>query len=393
MKKNILFIIPSLGAGGGEKSLVNLLHEIDYSKFNVDLFIINHIGLFMEFLPKEVNILPMPPDLSIYNKKLYKSFIEFLFRGKIILAYSRVIFAIINRIYISKAKAEQYSWQYIRRAIGKFDKKYDIAIGYMEKTSNYLCIDNVVAEKKIGWIHNDYSKLDVDKDFDIRYFKQLDYIITVSEECDKILKSTFPLYENKIKLIFNIVSKKTVEDLANNDSEVYDKEYVNILSIGRLHRQKGFDMALEACKLLIKEGYKIRWNIIGEGALRYELISEIKKAHLEEDFKLLGLKANPYPYIKNCDIYVQPSRFEGKSIAVDEAKILCKPIVVTNFSTAKDQIKDGQHGIIVEMNATAVAEGIKKIINNHELMVNIVRNLKSLDLGTENEIYKLYSLF
>lgn len=394
MKKNILFIIPSLGAGGGQKSLVNLLNIIDYSKYNVDIFLLNHEGLFMKFIPCNVNILCKPDNLTIFSMKLYKAIFKFLCSGKIKLFYSRVMFSIINRIIRNKAKAEQYSWKYLRQAVGKINKKYDIAIGYLEKTSNYLCVDSVIADKKLGWIHNDYTKLEVDKKMDMKYFKKLDYIITVSKKCECILKVSFPIYSHKIKLIHNVVSQKMIETCANNESDdFYDKSYVNILSIGRLHSQKGFDMAVDACRLLNEDGYKIRWNIIGDGLLKDDLKSRIKKNGIEKNFKLMGLKANPYPYIKYCDIYVQPSRYEGKSIAIDEAKILCKPIIITNFSTAKDQIRDGEDGLIVEMAPKSISEGIKKIIIDSQFKNTIIENLKKEKLGTENEIYKLCKLF
>lgn len=393
MKKNILFIIPSLGAGGGEKSLINLLLQFDFNKYNVDLFLLNHNGLFMDFIPKEVNVINIPEDVKVFNKNLKESLIESLSNGKIKLAYSRLMFCIKNRIN-TVGKGEQYAWKYLRNAIGKLDKRYDAAIGYLEKTSNYICVDCVQADKKIGWIHNDYRKLDLDKEFDKKYFKKLNYLITVSEECESILKSEFPEEKNKIKLIYNIVSKKAIETLAQEklDEDEMPKDKINILSIGRLHEQKGFDMAIEACKILIDKGYTVCWSIIGEGVEREKLELLIEKNNLKESFKLLGLKSNPYKYIKACDIYAQPSRYEGKSVAIDEVKILCKPIVVTNFSTVYDQIENNVTGIISKMNSNGICNGIEELLINHKLKNKIVMNLNSLQLGNEDEIKKIYEL-
>ena len=393
MKKNILFIIPSLDAGGGEKSLINLLSQFDFNKYNVDLFLLNHSGLFMDFIPKEVNILNIPNNVKIFNKSLKKSIIEFLFNRKIKLAYSRLMFCIKSRRH-TVGKGEQYAWKYLRNAIGKLDNKYDTAIGYLEKTSNYICVDCVQADKKIGWIHNDYRKLDLDKDFDKEYFKKLNYLITVSEECESVLKREFPEEKHKIKLIYNIVSKKAIETLAQEKIEYNEmpKDKINILSIGRLHEQKGFDMAIEACKILVDKGYRICWSVIGEGIERERLEKLIAKNNLQESFRLLGLKNNPYKYLKSCDIYAQTSRYEGKSVAIDEAKILAKPIVVTNFDTAKDQIENMINGLIVDMNENSIYEGIKKLIEDSELMNKFNNNLINENLGTENEIQKVYEL-
>lgn len=393
MKKNILFIIPSLGAGGGEKSLINLLSQFDFNKYNVDLFLLNHNGLFMDFIPKEVNVIDIPNDVKVFNKNLKKSIIEFLCNGKIKLAYSRLMYCIKSRRH-TVGKGEQYAWKYLRNAIGKLDNKYDTAIGYLEKTSNYICVDCVQANKKIGWIHNDYRKLDLDKDFDKEYFKKLNYLITVSEECESVLKREFPEEKHKIKLIYNIVSKKAIETLAQEKIEYNEmpKDKINILSIGRLHEQKGFDMAIEACKILVDRGYKICWSVIGEGMERERLERLIEKNNLQESFRLLGLKSNPYKYLKACDIYAQPSRYEGKSVAIDEAKILCKPILVTNFSTVYDQIEDNVTGVIIEMNPIKISEALNKLICNEDKIINLSNNLYLDEQGNENEIDKLYEI-
>lgn len=394
MKEDILFIIPSLGAGGGEKSLINLLTQMDFNKYNVDLFLLNHNGLFMEFIPKEVNILGMTEDIEIFNKSLKKSISEYLAKGKCNLAFNRLMFCLKNRFNKNTGIAEQYSWRNLRAAIGMIDKKYDVAIGYLEKTSNYICVDCVQAKKKMGWIHNDYRKLNLDKNLDESYFEKLNYLITVSEECEKVLKEEFPNIKNKVKLIFNIVSKKTIERLATEKIEenIMNDDKVNILSIGRLHGQKGFDIAIDACKILIDSGYNACWYVIGEGKERKKLEELIEKNNLKNNFKLLGLKSNPYKYLKACDIYVQPSRYEGKSVAIDEAKILCKPIVVTNFSTVYDQIEDSRTGIITEMNDISLSKGIESLIDNKELKKYINSNLRRLSLENEKEINKLYGL-
>lgn len=394
MKKDILFIIPSLGAGGGEKSLINLLTQFDFNKYNVDLFLLNHSGLFIDFIPKEVNVLDITENVEIFNKGLKDSIVRYLAKGKFRLACSRLMFCIKNRVNKNIGIAEQYSWKYLKKAIGIIDKKYDVAIGYLEKTSNYICIDCVQADKKIGWIHNDYRKLNLDKSFDTKYFKNMDYLVTVSEECEKVLKEEFPEESDKVKLIFNIVSKNAIENLANEaiEKDLMNKDNINILSIGRLHQQKGFDIAIETCKILVDKGYNICWYIIGEGQERKKLEELIDKNKLKNNFKLLGLKSNPYKYLKACDIYVQSSRYEGKSVAIDEAKILRKPIVVTNFSTVYDQIENNKTGIITEMNSLEISKGIESIINNPQIRENILCNLKKLELGNEKEVIKLYEL-
>ncbi|AWD67019.1 MULTISPECIES: glycosyltransferase [Priestia] len=395
MKKNLLFVIPSLSAGGGEKSLVNLLSQIDYNSYNVDLFLLNHNGIFMDYIPKEVKVLCLPESYHLFSLPFYQSIKKLLLKGKISLLFNRIMFALINKNNKNISQKEQYGWKYISESLEKIDKKYDVAIGFLEKTSTYFCIDKVDALKKIGWIHIDYDKLGMDPKFDIRYFRKLNNIITVSEECGNILKSRFPSERNKVRIMYNIVSPKLINKMAKQvKMGVYDKKCneIVILSIGRLHYQKGFELAIKACRKLVDKGFNIKWNIIGDGEERENLTKLIKINNLENHVILLGLKSNPYPYIKQADIYAQTSRFEGKSIAIDEAKILQKPIIVTNFSTARDQITDGVNGLIVDMNSIAISEGIEQLIKDFELKKTIISNLSKEELGTEEEINKLYEI-
>lgn len=394
MKKNILFVIPSLAAGGGEKSLVSLLSQIDYNIYNVDLFLFNHEGLFMEYLPNQVNVLPPQNLHRLFSMTILKSIVTLLLKGKIYLAYNRALFALKNRLIKDVSEREQYTWKNVAPSIKIIEKEYEAAIGFLEKTSIYFCIEKVNARKKIGWVHNDYDKLGMNPQFDQPYFEQLNNIVTVSEECADVFKRRFPDQKDKVNLMYNVVSPKMIKKMADQEHNVFDKKEneITILTVARLHHQKGLELAIEACRDLLNKGYNIKWFVIGDGDERDRLTKLIEKNKLKENFILLGLKANPYPYIKQADLYVQTSRFEGKSIAIDEAKILNKPIVVTNFSTAKDQINNEKDGLIVSMSPNGVIAGIERLITDQKLRSSLINNLKSLHLGTEEEVYKLYKI-
>jgi len=395
MKKRLLFIIPSLSSGGGERSLVNLLNHLDYSAYEVDLFLLSREGLFERYLPAEVNVLPLPEPYRLFSLPLLRSLARLAARGRIRLACNRLLYSVRHRFRRNAAVREQYNWKYLSAALPRFGGRYDAAIGYLEKTSTYICVDKADAGKKIGWIHIDYDKMGMDAAFDRDYFRRLDRIVTVSEECAAVLHNRFPEFRPKIGVIYNIVSPALIRRLADEDvSEGPAKQAgeVVIVSIGRLHPQKNFELAVEACRELVERGHNVRWNVIGEGDERERLTRLIAANGLADRFRLLGLRANPYPYLRQADIYVQTSRYEGKSIAIDEAKIMGKPIVVTNFSTAKDQIRDGCEGLVVEMNARAVAAGVERLIVDERLRLELCRNLSALRLGTEQEIEKLYRL-
>ncbi|WP_406944829.1 glycosyltransferase [Halobacillus sp. SY10] len=395
MKKRLLFIMPSLSAGGGEKSLINLLSRMDYEKYEIDLFLFNHDGIFLELLPEKVNILPINDTLEKFSLPLFRSLSTLSIHRNYSLLYNRFKYALQNRGFKNTSVKEQMNWRHLSESIPVLDKEYDVAIGFLEKTSTYFCVDKVKAKKKVGWIHIDYDHLGMDPEFDNGYFASLDHIVTVSEECAAILKRRFPTHENKIEVIYNIVSPKLITKMADMEEDVLENgpyKKINILSVGRLHHQKGFDLSIKACRRLVDKGYPICWHIIGEGEERGRLTDLIHENNLENHFKLLGLKSNPYPYMKQADIYVQTSMFEGKSIAIDEAKILNKPIVVTDFSTARDQIENGVTGIIVAKKPEDIASGLEKLLTNEELKSRLQYNLSYENLGTESEINKIYAL-
>ena len=389
--KKILFIMSNLNCGGAEKALVSLLKTIDYSKYEVDLLLFRHEGIFLKQVPKEVNILPEPFGYKYYDMSSIKAIKELLKQGRVWDAIRR-----IKAIFICKSEKDTYRcgqrvWPYVSKMFGKLNKKYDVAIGYLENNPIYYCVDNVDANKKIGFIHNDYDKLGLNPIGDRFYFNKLDNIVTVSEECAEVLKNRFPEYKDKVRVMHNIVSPSIINEMAKEKIELNNAE-INLATIGRLNYQKGYDMAIEACKKLVEKGYDITWNVLGEGEERINLESLIKKYSLEDRFVLLGIKENPYPYVKNADIYVQTSRFEGKSIAIDEAKILNKPILVTNFTTVRDQISDGVNGLIVDMNVDSIVDGLETLIKGSNLRNKLKKNLASEELGTEKEVDVFYSL-
>ncbi|GAF66991.1 putative glycosyltransferase [Bacillus sp. TS-2] len=396
MKKNLLFIIPSLTVGGGERSLVNLLSVLEWRHYQVDLLLLHQEGTFVEYLPKEVNVLPLPDCFRTFSLPFSQSIISFIRKGKHSFAFDRFKFMLLNRSHLNTSQKEQKGWKYISKSLDILDKEYDVAIGYLEKTATYYCVDKVKAKKKIGWVHTDYNKLGAEQSFDLSYFKKLTHIVTVSEKCASILAQSFPTEKEKINVIYNINSPFMIHKAANQKvsvkktkNETFGK---TIVSVGRLHKEKGFEMVIEASRLLVEKGYVFKWKIIGDGPENSSLQKLINKHQLEDYVQLMGLQANPYPFIKQADIYAQTSKYEGKSIAIDEAKILFKPILVTNFETASDQITHERTGLIVEMNPVAIAIGIERLMNEPELSKSFIHFLQKEPDSIKGELAKFYEL-
>lgn len=398
-RKQVLFAMNHLGCGGAEKALLSLLEILDYTRYDVDLFLFKHEGLFMSKIPPQVNLLSEPPLFKCFDMPAKKALLRSVRSGRIDIAGSRVLAGFINKTEKNKARNDQRIWKYVSASVPSLGKKYDIAVGYLEMAPTYFVVDKVQAKKKIGWIHTNYSNSGMDHRLDQYYFEKLDHVVTVSQECEKPLKALFPFANDKIHVIGNIVSPSVIKKLSQEQVSEHDFNNadgsITILTIARLCHVKGIDLAIEACRMLVDRGVNVKWHVLGTGTEKenFEYNQMIQDYGLEEHFKLAGVKENPYPYLSKAHIYVQPSRFEGRSIAIEEAKILGKPIVVTNFSTVKEQITDDETGVIVEVNAASLASGILEVIENDNLKVKLRMKLAAEALGSEDEIYKVYTLF
>ncbi|WP_066056286.1 glycosyltransferase [Robertmurraya korlensis] len=393
MKKNLLFILNKLVCGGAEKSLISLLETIDYTSYNVDLFLFKHEGTFLKKLPNEVNLLPEPKNYKYIDLPLKNSLFELVSKKDYKLVMNRGVLGFLAKTEKNGAKVEQKFWKYLASSLSHLPKEYDVAIGFQEKSPIYYLVDRVKAKKKIGWIHTDLNKLNINVKKENFYLSQLDHIVTVSEDLVNKLKDMFPNNENKIECIHNIISTNIINNLSIEPVEdMISEEAVNLISVGRLAKEKGLELTLNALEILIRKGYKIKWYLIGEGDQQNLLEEAIKEKGLNNHVEFLGLKENPYPYIKKADIFVQTSRYEGKSISIEEAKVLGKPIVITNFETATNHVIHGKTGLISEMNEDEIAINIQSLIDNKALRTQLSQNLIMECHGTEDEVNKFYSL-
>ena len=309
----------------------------------------------------------------------------------------RVIGTIISRVLYGKSgKASAFRWKYFySKHVDMLPGKYDVVLSYTSNEILYYADEKTIADKKIVWIHNDYIAAHHPKDYDYPHLKNMDAIVTISNKCADILKEEFPEFKGKIYNIPNITSSIVLKSRAK---EFYPEEYnglddkIKILSIGRLHSQKGFDMAISAAAILKSGGLKFEWFVIGNGELQGKLNEQIKREGVEDCFKLIGVRENPYPYIKNCDILLQTSRFEGKSVVLDETKILAKPIVATAYPTVKDQIIDGSEGVICEMSPQGIAYGVNKLLKDKQLLRSIELYLSQHEYGNQQKVSKYIDL-
>lgn len=386
MKKKILFLCSNMGVGGFQKSLVSLLRCVDYERYDVDLLLFNPTGIFMELIPKQVNILPTVIEPEYFSSG--KDAVLFLLKKrKIFKALVRFISCILWCFDKSKGAA------FMIKAVPGLEQKYDAAVDYNGQQILYYMVDKIKADRKISYFHSDYKKWTYYERMDRKYYNGVDAIVTVSDECVASMKDIFPEYACKIYCIENINSGRTVNIFPLNSNTFRDNfDGIRLVTVGRVCKDKGIDFSLEAVHKLTKDGYRIRWYMVGpvtDGDFYQKCIA---RYGVSDSLVLMGATNNPYDYMRNADIIVHPSRFEGKAVAVEEAKILRKPIVVTNFSTARNQIIDGETGLIVGMNGQAVYEGIKRLLDDKSLMEHITKKQEELCSGNETEVEKLYQL-
>lgn len=374
--KNIVFVIESLHLGGAEKSLVTLLQNLDYTKYSVDVITFQEGVFFKDSLPIQINHTVVSlPQISYLDRLQYW----------------------IRRKLKSNIHSAQLFWTLISKYCKPINKHYDIAIAYNQGLATYFVGGFISSDKKYAWVNTDYIIAGYQMDLDYPIYIKFDKIIAVSPETKKSIEDALVNIHKtlEIDIIKDISDDPIIKAKAALPPEInFNKDIINILSVGRLVAAKGFDLAIEACKILIDKQYNVNWYIIGEGGERASLEKLIDDKNLNQYFFLLGASTNPYPYMKACDVYVQTSLFEGLGLTVIEASILQKPIVCTNFPTAFGILENEKTGLIVEMTPQSIASQIQRLINDQELKNRLIDNLSQVKNTDKKEsLEKIKQLF
>lgn len=396
MKKKVLIVSHALELGGAEKSLIGLLDAFDEKQYSVDLFLLRKEGELLNVIPSYVNLLP---EISAYTV-LARPMLTTVREGHLVLTAARLIGKIAAKIYDKKNNLNdsmvslEYSHKYTMPFLPRIqpNKEYDLAISFL--TPHYFVAKKVNAKKKIAWIHTDYSKVQVNIPSEEKMWGGYDYIASISDAVTKNFLDVFPSLANKIILIENILPKNLIENQMNEfvPNNEMPENGIRILSIGRYCTAKNFDNIPDICSKLIALGLDVYWYIIGFGGCEELIREKIKEFHMEKRVILLGKKDNPYPYIKACDFYIQPSRYEGKCVTVREAQMLGKPVIITAYATATSQLEAGVDGIIVPLENEKCAKQIAKVLCNSTIQEQLRYNCKMRDYSNIQEVNKLYKL-
>ena len=394
-KKRIFISMHYMELGGAETALIGMLQSMDYDRYEVDLFLHSHRGEMMQFIPKKVKLLPEVKEYSIIEKSMLEALIKGCFRVMLARLKAKWLYKrYLKRKGLSDSDA---IFQYIGNAVTtvlpslEYLGEYDLAISFLNPHN--IVRDKVKAKKKICWIHTDYTRIDINIEQELPVWASFDHVMSISPDVTRTFLQVFPSLKDRIVEMENILPA----DFIRKRAEEFDASVecvgdgIKVLSIGRFCEAKNYDNVPDICRRIREKGINLYWFLIGYGD--DSLIRQrILEAGMEDFVIILGKRSNPYPYIKVCDIYAQPSRYEGKSVTVREAQMLCKPVVVTDYPTAKSQINNNIDGVIVPVDNESCAKGMADFIQNYQLQRQIMDYLKQHDFGNESEINKLYEL-
>lgn len=394
-KPSILIFSQAMELGGVERSLLGLLDAIDYDCYDVDLFLMRHSGELMPYLNLKANLLPeiqQYASLAVPMASLVKS-------GQLGVLCGRLGGKLAARRFDRKdpsgkpsVTALTYSHKYTLPVMPQISgKTYDLAISFL--TPHYFARQRVKAEKYAAWIHTDYTALTFDRAAELAMWEGYDAICGVSEQASRGFQAVFPELAGKVQTIENILPKELIcKQAAVPQTDLPSGGAKALLSVGRFCEAKNFDNVPDICRRLVADSLDVKWYLIGYGGSEPLIRQKIHDAGMQDRVIILGKKDNPYPYMRACDLYVQPSRYEGKAVTVREAQLLGKPVVITNYATSASQLADGVDGVIVPMDNAGCAAGIAALLRDPARMQQLSENCKERDYTNSAEIEKIYAL-
>lgn len=394
MKKKLLIVSHALELGGAERSLIGLLDALDPVIWDIDLFLFRQEGALMEDIPAYVKLLPAVPSYAVLARPMKDTLRE----GHILLTAARLAGRIVagryakRHGYTESGVGLEYSHKFTCPLMPKIqpDKEYDLSVSFL--TPHYFVAQKVRAKKKIAWIHTDYSHVQVNIPSETAMWSAYDYIASISDAVTESFLKVFPSLKNRLVLIENILPERLIKRQALEPigTDIPADGCIRLLSIGRYCTAKNFDNIPDICARLVSAGLNVKWYLIGYGGDESLIRQRIAESGMEDNVIILGKKENPYPYIKACDLYVQPSRYEGKCVTVREVQMLGKPVVITRYATSASQLEDGVDGVIVPMDNEGCAAGIADLLRDPARMERLSQTCKSRDYSNRQEVEKLY---
>lgn len=377
MKKKVFIAIHYMEIGGAERALLGLLTALDPELYHVDLFVYSHQGELMSLIPEHIHLLPEHPVYAAYEKPL----VHVLRQGHLGMFAMRLWAKVANWWFNRNLTGQVSS---ILDEVGRATARvlpdlhhlgeYDVAISFL--TPHYIVRDKVRAKRKLAWIHTDYSTIRVNAERECPVWSAYDNIVSISPDVTQAFLTCFPSLASKIVEQENLLPVQLIQQQADEfDASDEMPGKLRLLSIGRFCEPKNFPYAVATMSELCKLRDDVTWYLIGYGGGEAQIKEAIQRLEMQDHFIILGKKANPYPYIKACDLYVQPSLYEGKAVTVKEAQLLGKPVAITRYPTASSQITDGVDGSILPLgDPSETAKALHHLLNHPAWMYHHAEN-------------------
>lgn len=367
--KKILFLMPDLEGGGAERALINLLREFDYTKYKVTLCLMYHRGVYLDAIPAQVHTIYLfKNERSFFFRKAWKRYIKY------------------NKLW---------SLSFLIKC--RLKKHYDVIISYLEGSAAFwhnIIIDR--GKRNISWIHVDMLKYHSShnayrnhEEDEKRCYQKMDQLVFVSQIAMENFSKLYDIDVPKCCL-YNVISKSDIYKKASVGG-IITKSVFTITAIGSLLEVKGFDRLIRVAEMLKKDGISFCIQIIGHGEKEAELKRLVHELNVENEVHFLGFQANPYPYLKESDIFISTSISEGFSLVICEALVLGIPIVATNTAGALELLEGGEYGVITEQNDLSIYVALKKYITDETLRTEYHK--KSLLRANIFEVQSVMSRF
>lgn len=375
-----------MGIGGIEKALTTLLTAFNTRDNEVHLVIHDATGAFQKDLPlDEINVFYTNTiDAKQYLKDDIRNFrILNVIEG----LWNRILLRIDSNWYAQI----MYMYRLKKRGL-KIPGHFDCAIAFSTDYSDMAMVLNADADKKAAFIHGDATFNVRAARLNEKLVSRMDKIFSVSDRAKELFVRIHPSCESRVEILHNVVLKEDIWMKANEPATdmVLDGK-ITLCTVARMVPEKGQYMIPEIAEKLCKDGWDFRWYLVGDGSDRSRVEAEIRNHGMENRVFLLGSRPNPYPYMKNCHIYVQPSFHEALCTTTLEAKTLCKPVVTTDAAGMREQFNSGENGLIVDaITAEGVYKGIVQLLEHPEMRDAFSRRLEETSNGIDNDLSKLY---
>ncbi len=398
-KKSILFVINTLGMGGAERALIALLSALPYDRIDLYLYVMMNRGELFVQVPSRIHILNEEPDsgsvldqagrrkmAGIVLKSCLKNF-------NLIRKFPYLLSNYLQQRKRGKVQPEKLFWRLVSDGAPVFDQKFDLAVAYLEGASTYYVADHVKAEHKAAFIHIDYVNAGYTPQMDHHCYDKMEKIFVVSQGVSDSFLKVYPQYQDKTERMSNMLDEYRIKQMAKKGPGFTDGfKGKRILTIGRLHPQKAYDISIPAMKLLKDAGYPVRWYVLGEGPERPNLEKMISDLGLKNDFILLGAKMNPYPYLDEADIYIHATRFEGKSIAIEEAQTLGKAIIASDCTGNREEITNGVDGFLIPLDSQEIFKAAARLLDDEALLDKFRKASIDMHAGKHGDVRPILNM-